>query len=199
MPVREAPEDQPALRGSQMKSTHTWKLAAAVLATCALVGPSLASAALPRPNHALVTPFHSIGKIRLGIAKPDAFGVWGATSLCSVGTGRRVTCDWLSPAATDFPEEGGVLELKGGEVCGMLMRAGTDAVHGSLTVTRLKQWKTKEGVGLGSSLSSAKHVLGGKLVVTKHHVTTAILGGTTTPTSKKVEEIKIYKQGCEVT
>src|SRR5205809_1037061 len=129
-----------------MKSTHTWKLAAAAVATCALLGPSLASAALPRPNHALVTPFRSIGKIRLGIAKTNAFAVWGTTSLCSVGTGGRVTCDWLSPAPTDFPEEGGVLELKGGEVCGMLMRAGTDAVHGSLTITRLKHWKTSGAV-----------------------------------------------------
>ena len=46
---------------------------------------------------------------------------------------------------------------------------------------------------------SAKHVLGGKLVATKQHVTTAILGGTTASSSKKVEEIQIFKRGCEVT
>jgi hypothetical protein len=182
-----------------MKGTHAWKLAVVAIAICALVGPSVASAALPRPKHALVTPFQSIGKIKFGITKATAFSVWGSTSLCSVGTGGRDTCDWLSTASTDFPEEGGVLELKHGKVCGMLMRAGTDVVHHKLTITRLKKWKTKEGVGLGSSLSSAKHVLAGKLVATKHHVTTAILGGTTASTSKKVEEIQIFKRGCQVT
>ena len=54
-------------------------------------------------------------------------------------------------------------------------------------------------MALGSTLKSAKHVLGGKLVATKRHVTTAILGGTTPSTTKKVEEISIYMQGCAVT
>jgi hypothetical protein len=170
-----------------------------VIAVFAMVAAPIASAAPPKPKQALIVPFQSIGKIKLGITKSKAFGAWGSTSLCNVGTGGRETCDWLSTAPTDFPEEGGVLELKGGKVCGMLMRAGTDAVHGGLTITRLKKWKTKEGVGLGSSLKAAKHVLGGKLVVAKHHVTTAILEGTTPSTSKKVEEITIFKQGCQVT
>jgi hypothetical protein len=170
-----------------------------VIAVFALVAAPIASAAPPKPKQALVVPFQSIGKIKLGTTKSKAFGAWGSTSLCGVGTGGRETCDWLSTAPTDFPEEGGVLELKGGKVCGMLMRAGTDARHGKLTITRLKNWKTKEGVGLGSSLTAAKHLLGGKLVVTKHHVTTSILGGTTPSTSKKVEEITIFKQGCQVT
>jgi hypothetical protein len=183
----------------QMKRTHTLRLGAAAIAICALVAPSIASAALPSPKQALVVPFQSIGKIKFGISKAKAFGVWGSTSLCSVGTGGRDTCDWLSTDPNDFPEEGGVLELKNGRVCGMLMRAGTNARDGKLTITRLKKWKTQEGVALGSTLNSAKRVLGGKLVATKHHVTTAILGGTTPSTTKKVEEISIYMQGCAVT
>lgn len=182
-----------------MKRTHAWRLGAAAIAICALVAPSIASAALPSPKQALVVPFQSIGKIKFGISKAKAFGVWGSTSLCSVGTGGRDTCDWLSTDPNDFPEEGGVLELKNGRVCGMLMRAGTNGRDDKLTITRLRKWKTQEGVGLGSTLNSAKHVLGGKLVATKHHVTTAILGGTTPSTTKKVEEISIYMQGCTVT
>jgi len=182
-----------------MERAHAWRLGVAAIAICALVAPSIASAALPSPKQALVVPFQSIGRIKFGISKAKAFDVWGSTSLCGVGTGGRDTCDWLSTDPTDFPEEGGVLELKNGKVCGMLMRAGTDARDGKLTITRLKRWKTKEGVALGSSLNSAKHVLGGKLVATKHHVTTAILGGTTTSTTKKVEEITIYMRGCTVT
>jgi hypothetical protein len=186
-------------RRMQMKRTHAWRLGAAAIAICALVAPSIASAALPSPKQALVVPFQSIGKIKFGISKAKAFGVWGSTSLCSVGTGGRDTCDWLSTDPNDFPEEGGVLELKNGRVCGMLMRAGTNGRDDKLTITRLRKWKTQEGVGLGSTLNSAKHVLGGKLVATKHHVTTAILGGTTPSTTKKVEEISIYMQGCTVT
>ncbi len=181
-----------------MKRAHPWRLGVAAIAISALLAPSIASAALPKPKQALVVPFQSIGKIKFGIGKSKAFDFWGTTNLCGVGTGGRDTCDWLSTESNDFPEEGGVLELKDGKVCGMLMRAGTD-VRDRLTITRLKNWKTKEGVGLGSSLKAAKHVLGGKLVVTKHHVTTAILGGTTPSTTKKVEEISIFKQGCEVT
>ncbi len=181
-----------------MRRAHAWRFGAATL-ICALVAPSIASAALPSPKHALVVPFQSIGKIRFGISKAKAFSVWGSTSLCSVGTEGRDTCDWLSSDPKNFPEEGGVLELRNGRVCGMLVRAGTDRRNDKLTITRLKGWKTREGVALGSPLKSAKRVLGGKLVATKHHVTTAILGGTTPSTAKKVEEITIYMQGCPVT
>jgi hypothetical protein len=170
----------------------------AAIAVFGLVAAPTASAAPPKPKQALVVPFQSIGKIKLGITRSKAFAAWGSTNLCGIGTGGRETCDWLSTAPADFPEEGGVLELKGGKVCGMLMRAGTDVIHDRLTITQLKRWKTKEGVGLGSSLKAAKHLLGGKLVATRHHVSTAILGGTTPSTSKKVEEITIFKQGCQV-
>jgi hypothetical protein len=183
----------------QMKSAHAWKLGVAAIAIWALASPSVASAALPRPKLARVVPFQSIGKIKFGLSKAKGFGAWGSTSLCGVGTGGRDTCDWLSTGPNDFPEEGGVLELKNGKVCGMLMRAGTDGRHDKLTITRLKNWKTKEGVGLGSSLNSAKHVLGVRLAATKHHVTTTVLGGTTPSTTKRVEEINIFMQGCEVT
>ena len=182
-----------------MKALPLRTLGVAAVASCGLLGPSAASAALPRPSHARVVPFQSIGKIALGVSKTKAFNAWGKTNLCSVGTKGRETCDWLSTNPQDFPEEGGVLELSHGKVCGMLMRAGTNPTADKLTITRLKQWKTKRGVGLGSSLASAKRSLGGKLVATQHHVTTAILGGTTRSTKDKVEEITIFRQGCEVT
>jgi hypothetical protein len=182
-----------------MKPVHALRIGVTVIMACALITPAFASAAVPKSKRAVIVPFQSIGRIKFGISKSKAFEVWGNTSLCGVGTGGRDTCDWLSTDPNDFPEEGGVLELTHGKVCGMLMRAGTDARDGRLTITRLKNWRTKEGVGLGSSLKSAKHVLGGKLVATRRHVTTAILAGTTPSTTKKVEEISIFKQGCEVT
>ena len=181
-----------------MRRMHALTLGV-MIAVIAGAAPSIAAAALPKPKQALVVPFQGIGTVKLGIAKSKAFSLWGATTLCGLGTGGRDTCDWLSPDPNDFPEEGGVLELKNGRVCGMLMRAGTDVRHDRLTITRLTRWKTKEGVGLGSSLSAAKHVLGGRLVATKHHVTTAIIAGTTPLSAKKVEEIRIFRQGCEVT
>ena len=182
-----------------MRALRVRALGVAAVAICGLVGPSVASAALPIPSHARVVPFQSIGRIALGVSKAKAFNAWGPTNLCSIGTKGRDTCDWLSTNPRDFPEEGGVLELSRGKVCGMLMRAGTNVHADKLTITRLRQWKTKQGVGLGSSLASAKRSLGGKLVVTKHHVTTAMLGGTTPSTKSKVEEVTIFRQGCEVT
>jgi hypothetical protein len=70
-----------------------------------------------------------------------------------------------------------VLELKDGKVCGMYIRAGVNFRDGSLSITRLKDWDTKEGVGLGSTMRKAKRVLGGTTVKTKHRVTTAFHPG----------------------
>jgi hypothetical protein len=42
-------------------------------------------------------------------------------------------------------------------------------------------------------------VLGGKLVVEHHHVTTVFGAGTSSQSRKLVEEIIIYKAGCAVT
>jgi hypothetical protein len=186
-------------RGSLMKRTTIWAFAAFVGTAAALVAPMTASAALPAPHKARIVPFKSMGVVGLGTTRAKAFSKWGETNLCSVGTGGRETCDWLSSAPTDFPEQGGVLELKDGKVCGMLIRAGTNATSGDLTITSLKKWKTDEGVGLGSTLKAAKHVLGGKLIAHKHHVTTAFDGGTTPSSDKQVEEITIFKDGCNVT
>ena len=106
---------------------------------------------------------------------------------------------WSGSTTTDFPEQAAVLELSGGKVCGMEIRAGTNSRTDRLTITKLKKWKTKEGVGLGSKLKAAKQLLGGKLVVTRHHVTTAIFGGSTDSTKNKVEEIRIFKENCPIT
>jgi hypothetical protein len=181
-----------------MKSARMWGLAAFVAAATALLAPMTASAALPTPSQARIVPFKSIGPIEFGTSKAKAFDKWGATQ-CAVGTGGRTTCAWLSSSSSDFPEQGAVLELVDGKVCGMLIRAGTNSSSGELTITRLKKWKTEEGVGLGSRLKAAKQVLGGKLVVKKHHVTTAFSGGFTSASRNKVETLTIYKDGCNVT
>jgi hypothetical protein len=182
-----------------MKRARVWGSAVFVAATAALVAPMAASAALPTPNHAKIVPFKSIGPIGFGTTKAQAFSKWGSTSQCAVGTGGRDTCVWSSTSSSDYPEQSAVLELVNGKVCGMLIRAGTNSNSGELTITRLKKWKTDEGVGLGSKLRAAKQVLGGKLVAKKHHVTTAFTGGYTTASQHQVEELTIYKDGCNVT
>jgi hypothetical protein len=118
---------------------------------------------------------------------------------CGIGTGGRDTCVWFAASRTDYPVEAGVLELKGAKVCGMYIRAGVNFRNGSLSITRFKNWKTKEGVGLGSRMRKAKRVLGGKTVKTKHRVTTAFLPGNSSESKNKVGWIEIFKQGCNVT
>lgn len=178
-----------------MKRVRMWGFAAFVATAAVLLAPMTASAALPTPNKARIVPFKSIGPIKFGTSKAKAFSKWGKGD-CAVGTGGRDTCTWLSSSPSDFPPEGGVLELANNKVCGMLIRAGTSFGSGKLTITRLKKWKTKKGVGLGSSLKAAKRVLGGKLAVKKHHVTTSFVGGTTPSTQKRVADIYIFKDGC---
>ena len=181
-----------------MTRTSIRARALTVVAVAALIFVAGAAAALPTPNHALVVPFQSIGVVKFGTKKSTAIDKWGQPS-CAIGTGGRDTCVWSASTSTDFPEQAAVLELSGGKVCGMEIRAGSNFQSDSLTITKLKKWKTKEGVGLGSKLKAAKHVLGGKLVVTRHHVTTAISGGFTDSTTNKVEEIRIFKENCPIT
>lgn len=174
--------------------------AAAFVATAAvLLVPMIAAGELPRPTRATIVPFKSIGPVELGTTKAKAFHKWGAADNCAVGTGGRDTCVWFSNSSTDFPVEAGVLELKSNKVCGMYIRAGTNFRNGTLTITRLKNWKFEEGVGLGSKLRAAKKVLGGKLIAKKHHVTTLFNPGSTPESRNQVEQIDIHKDGCNVT
>jgi len=181
-----------------MNRARVWTLVVVATSLVVVAAPAVAPAALPKPDQALVTPFVGFGKVKLGITKSKAFDLWGPGS-CAVGTGGRDTCVWLSSNPSDYPEEGTALELKDGKVCGMFMRAGENFRDGSLTITRLKRWKTKEGVGLGSRMRAAKHVLGGKTLKTKNHITTGFFAATTQESRRKVGEIRIWKQGCEVT
>jgi hypothetical protein len=176
------------------------RIAVALVAALAIGGVLSVSAlgALPKPKHALVVPFQKIGPIKFGTKKATAMDKWGSAQ-CSVGTGGRDTCVWLSSSPSDFPEEGTVLELSDGKVCGMEMRAGENFQDDSLTITRLAKWKTKEGVGLGSKMKAAKHLLGGQAVVTHHGVTTAFFAGDTPSTTKLVGTIEIFKKDCPVT
>jgi hypothetical protein len=171
----------------------------AAAAAAALLVPALVDAALPKPTRALVVPFKSIGPIQFGTTKAAAFQKWGTGMCAHEQTTGQDTCAWLAQGTQDFPPEGTALQLEGGKVCGMLMRAGTNLHDGTLTITRLKKWKTKEGIGLGSKMRDAKKLLGGKTVVRKHHVTTVLSPGTTSQSRSRLEAIEIYKDGCHVT
>jgi hypothetical protein len=165
-----------------------------------LIFPLAASASLPAPHKAIIVPYVSIGSIGFGTAKSKAIGSWGASNLCSVGTKNRETCLWTTPGDSDYPAESGVLELANGKVCGMLIRAGTNfSGSGQLDVTRLKGWKTREGLGLGSPVGAARKLLGADLLGQKAGVTFVIATGTTPASAKQVEEIEMYKGDCKVT
>jgi hypothetical protein len=159
----------------------------------------IAFATLPKPRQALIVPYEGMGRLDLGISKAKAFRVWDPADDCEIGRGGRDTCVWFANSRTDFPVEAGVLELKDGKVCGMYIRSGVNFRDGSLSITRFKDWETKEGVGLGSRMRKAKRVLGGQTVRTRHHVTTAFLPGTSSESDNRVGWIEIFKQGCEVT
>jgi hypothetical protein len=182
-----------------MNRARAWTLAVVGASIAALAAPTIAPAALPKPRQALIAPFVGFGKVKLGITKSRAFEIWGQADDCRIGTGGRDTCVWFSSSRTDFPVEGGVLELNDGKVCGMFIRAGTNFRDGSLTITRLKRWKTEEGVGLGSRMRAAKRVLGGRTIKTRHHVTTLFRPGTSQESRRKVGQIDIFKENCPVT
>jgi hypothetical protein len=174
-------------------------LAVSVAVGVVLLGAAIASAALPKPTRALVVPFKSIGPIAFGTSKATAFQKWGQGMCAHEDTTGQDTCAWLAEGTPDFPPEGAALQLKNGKVCGMLIRAGTNLNDGTLTITRLKNWDTKDGIGLGSRMRKAKTLLGGKTVKRKNGVTTALSPGTTDSTRNKLEAIHIYKDGCQVT
>jgi hypothetical protein len=182
-----------------MKHARAVRVATFAAAAAALVAPSVTTAALPKPTQARIVPFKSFGAVGLGTSKAKAFDKWNPADDCVVGTGGRDTCVWFSNSRTDFPVEAAVLELSGGKVCGMLIRAGEPFRGGDISITRLKRWKTEEGVGLGSKLRRARRVLGGKLVDEKRRVTTGFFPATTDGSENLVGEIRIFKRGCEVT
>jgi len=182
-----------------MERSRVVVLAVAATAIVAVLAPATAAASLPTPTHAKIKPFKKIGAVKLGISKAQAIEKWGAGA-CSLEDGGGETCVWLSASPTDFPPEGAAVQLFGGEVCGMFIRAGTPFSGDGLTITSLKKWKTEEGVGLGSKLKAAKKVLGGgKLLKEKHGVTTALNPGLTPSSENRVLEITIFKTGCNVT
>jgi hypothetical protein len=174
-------------------------VAISVAAMVALLAPALTGAALPEPTRALVVPFKSIGPVKFGISKARVVQKWGQPQCAHEDTTGMDTCVWLSESPRSFPPEGTGIQIRNGEVCGMMMRAGTNFRSGELTITRLKDWKTEEGVGLGSKMRRAKRLLGGETVKRKHHVTTAFSPGTTDASRHKLEGIDIFKDGCRVT
>jgi len=182
-----------------MNARRTLTVAISGAAAVALLVPALGAAALPEPTRALVVPFKSIGPIKFGTSKARVFQKWGQGMCAHEDTTGQDTCVWLSESPRDFPPEGTAVQLKGGEVCGMMMRAGTNFRDGTLTITRLKEWRTEEGIGLGSKMRKAKKLLGGTTVKRKHHVTTVLSPGTTDASRNKLEGIEIYKDGCHVT
>lgn len=182
-----------------MKHVRAVQVATLVFTAAALVVPSAATGALPKPTKARIVPFESFGAVGLGTSQAKAFDKWNPADDCVAGTGGRDTCVWFSNSRTDFPVEAAVLEIANGKVCGLLIRAGEPFRGGDISITRLKRWKTEEGVGLGSKLRQAKKVLGGKLVDEKRRITTAFSPATTDGSENLVGEIRIFKRGCEVT
>jgi hypothetical protein len=169
-----------------------------LLACVAALAPLTSSAALPKPKTALIVPFKSMDGVKLGVTQAKATSKWGPALCADEDSGGR-TCSWFADSQSDFPAESASLQISpSGDVCGMLIRAGTNATTGKLTITGLKKWKTEEGVGVGSQLKAAKKVLG-KLVVKKHGVTTAFFEGTTPESNDQVESIEIFDKGCTVT
>ena len=182
-----------------MERTRVVTLAVAAIAIVAVLAPTTAAASLPTPTHAKIKPFKKIGAVKLGISKAKAFEEWGGGQ-CALEDSGGETCVWLSASPADFPAEGAAVQLFGGEVCGMFIRAGTPFSGGGQTITGLKKWKTEEGVGLGSKLKAAKKVLGGgKLSKEKHGVTTSFIQSFASGSEDRVGEITIFKDGCNVT
>lgn len=181
-----------------MSRTRTLLLSVGLLALLAAATPLTATAVLPKPKKAEIVPFEGMDGVAIGTSKSKALNKWGDGDGCIVGTGGRETCSWFADSSTEFPVESASLEVSGGKVCGMLIRGGTSFDSGELSITRLKKWRTEEGVGLGSKLSAAKKVMG-KLVDDKHGVTTAFTPGTTDESKKQVEGITIFKKNCPVT
>jgi hypothetical protein len=182
-----------------MKARRALTIAISGAAVVALIAPAIGQAALPEPTRALVVPFKSIGPVKFGISRAKVFDKWGAGMCAHEDTTGQDTCAWLSTSPNDFPPEGTAVQLRGGEVCGVMMRAGTNFHDGSLTITRLKKWRTEEGIGLGSKMRDAKKLLGGTTVKRKHGVTTVLSAGTSNESRNLLEGIEIYKDGCHVT
>jgi hypothetical protein len=175
------------------------RVALALTAAIALVASAVAGAALPGPTRARVVPFKSIGPIGFGTSKATVFQKWGQGMCAHEDTTGQDTCVWLAEGTPDLPPEGAGVQLKGGKVCGMMIQAGTNLRDGTLSITRLKNWKTREGIGLGSRMRQAKTLLGGKTVKRRQGVTTALSPGTTDSTRRKLARIDIFKDGCRVT
>lgn len=182
-----------------MNARRRLGLAVAMTAAIALLGSAVAGAALPKPSRALVVPFKSIGPVKFGTSKATVFQKWGQGMCAHEDTTGQDTCVWLAEGTIDLPPEGSGVQLKGGKVCGMMIQAGVNLRDGSLTITKLKNWKTEEGVGLGSRMRKAKALLGGKTVKRKRGVTTALSPGTSESTRGKLARIDIFKDGCRVT
>src|SRR5215213_1308646 len=115
-----------------MRPGRLCTLALSAAIGCALLVAAFATAALPTPTKARVVPFKSMGAVKFGITKATAVEKWGQPQCAHEDTTGQDTCVWLSTSPSDFPPEGTAVQLKGGKVCGMMMRAGTDFHDGTL-------------------------------------------------------------------
>jgi len=174
-------------------------LLGSVLAGVVLIAPTLTSAALPEPTKAKVKPFKSMDGVKLGMGKSEAIAKWGAPNVCALEDDtQQETCVWLDEGNTDLPPEGAGVQISpGGVVCGMMIQAGIKRPSGDLSITGLKKWDTKEGVGLGSKMKKAKKVMGGETIKEKNGVTTSFISASTD--NKKVGRININEEDCLVT
>ena len=139
-----------------MKRMRTATLSLAILIGVAALVPAAASATLPAPKTAVIKPFEGIGAVRSGsIRRRRSESGAPGNRRASQSSGAQ-TCSWFASSSTDYPIESGSLQISpGGDVCGILIRAGTNSSSGNLTITGLKKWKTKGAVSTSPPSVSA--------------------------------------------
>lgn len=115
----------------------TLALTAAILAAGALAGPASAKGKLP--ENRVVTPGVGVGVVQLGDPMAEASAAWGVAPFCfDTGNGAGESCIWDSIAKR--------------LAVGPFVSVNTGP-SGSITLIAIAKpgWKTKQGVGVGST------------------------------------------------
>jgi hypothetical protein len=59
-----------------------------------------------------------------------------------------------------LPPEGAVVQFRNGRLCHVHIQAGVPLRGGPLLITRLRNWKTSRGFGLGSPVAATRRAYG---------------------------------------
>lgn len=130
------------------------------LAVTLLLAPA-AGAALPKPKNKTIVPGKSIGGISTKSKVSKAKKLWGnKAGECSKSSGFT-TCTYIG----NDPTQGQGNFTGKRKIAYVGISAGYDGSTGKTVVKgKLKKFKTKEGIGLGSKLSTVSKKLKGKKV-----------------------------------